>query len=147
MIVGLAVALAASTAHAHLFDGPAPPDRLVHRYEIECRGLMGSVTIEERFNRSQPSLTVAIRSFTPFGASSPAESTPELDRVFARMVRIQRVEWLCDRSRALLFIEYAERQSVERGYGQPVTSGRAHLHLDAQGLRPEAQRTGVSPAR
>lgn len=147
MIVGLAVALAASTAHAHLFDGPAPPDRLVHRYEIECRGQTGSVTIEERFNRSQPSLTVTISSVTPFGASNPASPTPEVERVFSEMARIQRVGWSCERNNALLFIEYAERQSADRGYGHPITSGRAYLLLDAQGLRPETQATGVPPAR
>ena len=147
MIVGLPLALVSFAAGAHLLDGPAPPDRLVHRYEIECHGRTGAVVIEERFDRSRPSMTVAIRSVTPLGSDNPAAPTPGLERVFSPMIRIQRVEWLCERNNALLVIDYAERQAANRRSSAPMSSGRAYLLLEAGGLRPEAQPGGASPAR
>jgi hypothetical protein len=127
-----------------LTAGYYPPDRLVHRYDIECGGRSGSVILEERFDRSPPSETVRLTSFTPFGAPGPLVPTPELEQAFSRMARVQRVSWMCGARRALVVIEYTDRQSVERA-ARPgtrpgrvaMTTGRLFLHMDENGFRPE----------
>jgi hypothetical protein len=152
VISELAAVLAASVAQ--FLDGFAPPERLVHRYDIACRGQSGAVIVEEQFNRSASRQTVTLTSFTPFRAINPVAATPELETIFARMARIRRVEWLCERRRALLVIEYVDRQSVERAArpefragSVPITFGRAYLLLDEVGLRPESQPARSTPDR
>lgn len=151
MTTGSILILAASAAHSHLYDSYRVPDRLVHRYEIECRGRSAAVVLEERLNRSPPSQSVTVISVTPFGARDPIAPGPEVTRIFAHMAAIQNVSWACYLNRASLIVDYVDRQSVERATrpgvragSVPITNGRAYFHLDDVALRPE-QPAGAGP--
>lgn len=140
-----AVAALAAGGQGQVSGGATPPERTTHRYEVVCGGRTGGLVVEERFSRTAPASTVWITSQTPLGSATPRSVDAAVARAAARMARIERVTWLCDGRRAVLFISYLDREAYERSVKDDTPlpeekerTRRATFILDAAGLKLDA---------
>lgn len=144
----IAVAMFAPAGQATALGGLTAPERITRSYDVQCAGGSGGVVLEERFNKSIPSGSVEVRSFTPLGAGKAGAASEALTRAAAQMARIERVAWSCDGPRALMRIDYLDRgvfeQSVREDRPLPAEQDRVRrttLVLDRRGLTVESTGT------
>lgn len=155
MARSLIVALAALAASApvNAFGGSTAPERVTHRYDLQCGGKNGALVLEERFDRATPALSVAITGYTALGASASSPATgDELDRASAQMARIDRVTWLCDQKKVTVRIDYLDRATYDQAVKADKPIGdeqsrmrRTYLVLDSGGLTVESSGAPSAP--
>jgi hypothetical protein len=148
----VAFAALAASAPVNALGGLAAPERLTHRYDLECAEQEGAFVVEERFDRRLPSRTVTIKGYTPLGAAASRPVSDEVARAANKMSMLDRVSWLCEPGRIVVMIDYLDRSTYEQAVkaDRPVTSEpdrmrRTTLVLDGKGLTVETAGAGIEP--